>query len=296
MPVYNGEKFIAEAVESILNQTYQYFELFIVNDNSSDSTREIIEVYKKKFPGKINLIHLKQRLGAYGAMNTAMKYIKGEFIAPMDSDDISHPQRLEKEAGFLLDNPDIVVTGSWARIIDKNRNIVGKKVFGTSHKEIYSSFFTVYPIVHPSCMIRRSMLPDRGKLYQDTFGVNDDYYTFFTLLRLGKFSNIPEYLLDYRIHFDNSSLKNLKGNFFNTVKIRLEAVRNLGYKPDFFGFLGFLLQILLVSFTPEKVLLKIYLYIKGIHTPKELTNAVLGSVQYLLRFQLKYRLLFLRRV
>lgn len=284
MPVYNGEKFIAEAIESILTQTYQNFELLIVNDCSSDTTPDIIEAYKKMFPAKVYLIHLKNRHGAYGAMNAAMKYAKGDFIAPMDSDDISHPQRLEKEVEFLMSHPDTIVAGSFARIIDKNGSILGKKVFGTSHQEIYPSFFAVYPIVHPSCMIRRSMLPDKNKLYQDKFGINDDYYTFFTLLSLGKFSNIPEYLLDYRIHSGNCSMQNLKAKFFNTVKIRLTAVKNLGYRPDFSGFLRFLAQIIFVSLIPERLLLNIYLYIKGIYRPQDritkLAQKIIGIASF----------------
>lgn len=274
MPVYNGESFISEAIESILTQTYQDFELFIINDRSSDETSEIIKEYKKRFPQKIRLIQLNKRHGAYGAMNAAMKYAKGEFIAPMDSDDVSHPERLRKEVEFLLNNPDVIVVGSFARIIDKNKNVVGRKIFGITHQAIYSSFFYVHPIVHPSCMIRKNMLLQNDKLYQDIFGVNDDYYTFFTLLCLGKFANIPEFLLDYRVHLGNSSLQGLKSKFFNTVKIRLNAVRNLGYKPELSGYLRFLMQILLVSFIPEKVLLTIYLYIKGIHKPKDLVGVV----------------------
>lgn len=272
MPVYNGENFLAEAVESILAQTYKQFELFIVNDHSSDRTWEIAKSYRKRFSEKVNLIYLRRRHGAYGAMNVVMKKIRGEFIAPMDSDDISHPQRLEREVSFLLNHPGTIVVGSWARIIDKKGNAVGKKVFGTSHKEIYSSFFTVHPMVHPSCMIRRSMLLKKDMLYQNAFGVNDDYYTFFTLLDFGKFSNIPEYLLDYRIHLGNSSLQNLKGKFFNTVRIRFAAIRNLGYKPSLSSFLKFFAQILLVSLASEKVLLKVYLYIKGIYKFNDLIN------------------------
>lgn len=272
MPVYNGESFIKEAIDSILAQTYKHFELVIVNDNSSDSTYEIIEAYKSRFPKKIHLIHLNKRHGAFGAMNTAMKYIKGDYISPMDSDDISHPERLQKEVEFMVNNPDTIVVGSFARIIDKNGKIVGKKAFGISHREIYSSFFDVHPIVHPSCMIRRKMLPRKDKLYWDEFGVNDDYYTFFTLLNKGKFANIPEYLLNYRIHLGNSSLQNLKQKFFTTVRIRLLAIKDLGYKPDFVGVLKFFIQVLFVSFIPEQILLRFYLHIKGISISKEATK------------------------
>lgn len=274
MPVYNGERFIAEAIESILAQTYKHFELFIVDDYSSDRTSEIAETYRLKVPDKIHLIHLKKRCGAFGAMNVAMKHASGEFIAAMDSDDVSHRERLKKQVKFMLNNPDTIVVGSFARVIDDRGNIIGRKVFKTDHRAIYSSFFAVHPIVHPSCMIRRKLLSDPKSLYWDEFGVNDDYYTFFTFLNRGKFSNIPEYLLNYRIHSGNSSLQNIKHKFFTTVKIRLLAVKNLGYKPDFAGLLKFTAQILFVSLMPEKTLLQLYLYIKGIHQPNDLIKVV----------------------
>lgn len=278
MPVHNGENFIREALDSILGQTYQSFELFIVNDRSTDNTYNIITEYQKRSPKKIHLIHLKKRQGAFGAMNLAMKHIKGDFIAPMDSDDISAPERIEKEVEFMKENPEIVVAGSFARIIDAKGNIVGKKVFATSHDAIYSSFFTVHPIVHPACMIRRSLLPRGNKLYWNEFGVNDDYYTFFKLLNSGKFANIPEYLLNYRLHQGNSSLKNLKQKFFTTVKIRLLAVKDFGYRPDLGGLLTLLLQIAFVSLVPEKVLLKLYLLVKGIYLPVFLTKRAVEPV------------------
>lgn len=282
MPVYNGEKFIAQAIVSILAQSYQNFELLIVDDCSFDNTAKIIKYYQKRFPKKIHLIHLRKRHGAFGAMNIALKHAQGRFIAPMDSDDISHPERLQKEVEFLISHPESVVVGSFARIIDEYGNVIGAKTFGIGHKQIASSFFTVNPIVHPSCMIRRSLLSNNNKLYHDIFGVNDDYYTFFTLLSRGEFSNIPQYLLDYRIHSGNSSLQNLKSKFFNTVKIRLRAVYKLGYRPNLINILKFLIQIALVSIIPDKLLLNIYLYIKGIHRP---AHAVLKFKQaYLLKY------------
>lgn len=274
MPVRNGEKFVAEAIDSILNQTYQDFEMFIINDDSTDGTKAIIEAYQNRFPDKIKLINLKNRHGAFGSANLAMKKISGEFIAPMDSDDVSHPERFEKEVGLLLSNPEVIVVGSWARVIDSKSRVIGEKVFETDHNEIYASFFNVHPIVHPSCMIRRSMLPQKNRLYQDKFGVNDDYFTLFTLLGLGKFANIPEYLLNYRVHLENSSLQRLKSKFFNTVKIRFTIIRHFGYKPSLASILEFIMQMLVITLIPEVVFQKLYFYVKGINTSKNPTRII----------------------
>lgn len=286
MPVRNGSFFVAQAIESILSQTYKNFELIIVNDHSRDNTFAIIEKYRQSYPKKIKVIHLTKRRGAYGATNVAMSQAKGEFIALMDSDDVSHPKRLEKQVEFLLQNKDVIIVGTQARIIDRDGNIIGVKTFPTDHKEIYQKFFEVFPIVHPSCLIRRDLLPKKNRLYKNKFGINDDYFTFFTLLKHGKFHNLPEYLFDYRIHSGNSSLKSLKQNFYNTIKIRLVAVTKYNFKPTLGDLIKFLCQILLVTPLPESILRNIYFLIKGVHVsgeskvtlPKKLSFA-LGEIK-----------------
>lgn len=269
MPVYNGSLFVRPAIESILAQTYQNFELIIVNDLSTDDTPVIIERYRQLYPKKIKVIHLRKRHCAYGAANVAMHHAKGEFIAPMDADDVSHPRRIEKQVEFFLQNNEAIVVGTQVRIIDKEGRIIGEKTFPASHREIYKKFLEVYPIVHPSCMIRRSLLPKKNRLYENKYGVNDDYYTFFVLFRYGKFFNLPDYLLDYRIHFGNSSLQNLKQKFYNTVKIRLVAMIKLNYRPTLSGLVKLLGQILLVTILPESLLIDVYLIIKGINISKK---------------------------
>lgn len=267
MPVYNGEVYIRSAVNSILNQTYRNFELIIVNDSSTDSTSDILSDFKKRYP-KIKIINLNSKHGPFGAINLAMRQAKGEFIAPMDSDDISHPKRLEKQVQFMLDNKDVIVVGTHARIIDGKGNVIGKKTFATKHNDIYRQFFEVHPIVHPSSMIRRSLLPNKNTIYYNRFGINDDYFTFFNFLTYGKFANIDEFLFDYRIHLKNHSLQNLKGKFFNTLRIRLIAVTKLGYKPTLGGLMKFSGQIILATFLPEPQLFTLFLFSKGIYSPQ----------------------------
>ncbi len=270
---------MAEAIDSILNQTYKKFEFIIVNDNSTDSTLEILRNYKKRYP-KLRIISLNSRHGPFGAINLALKYAKGEFIAPMDSDDISHPQRLEKEVKFLLNNKDVIVVGTHARIIDGEGNVVGKKTFATNNDNIYRQFFEVHPIVHPSSMIRRSLLPKKDAIYYNKFGINDDYFTFFNFLTYGKFANIDEFLFDYRIHLKNNSLQKLKGKFFNTVKIRLIALTKLGYKPTVGGLIKFSGQIIIVPLLPESWLFTLFLISKGIYSPQNKLVKLMQKINF----------------
>lgn len=268
IPVHNGCVYVKQAIESILSQSYQNFELIIIDDHSTDNTLEIIKQYGKLYSNKIKVIRVKKRLGAYGAANVAIRQAKGEFIAPMDSDDVSHPERLKEQIEFFLHNKETIVVGTQARIIDKEGIVIGKKIFPLTHEEIYKKFLEVFPIVHPSCMIRRSLLPKKNQLYKNKYGVNDDYYTFFTFFEYGKFYNLPECLFDYRIHSGNSSLQNIKQKFYNTVKIRLVALFKLHYRPTFISLMKFFGQIFMVTTLPESMLTRVYLLIKGVYTPQ----------------------------
>ncbi len=267
MPIYNGSFFADQAIESILKQTYKNFEFLIIDDGSTDGSWNIIKSYKKRYSKKIKIYRLKKNRGAFGAVNSILRQAQGEFIAPMDSDDISNKKRLEKQIKFMVENPEVIVLGTQALVIDKNGEMIGKKTYPCDNKRIYKEFAIVHPIVHPSCMIRRKLLPDKNCLYEDKFGVNDDYYTFFKLFNYGKFANLPEYLLSYRIHGANSSFQNLKEKFFNISKIRIKAWKELNYKPGLEAIFAFMAQFLLVLVIPGSLLNQIYLLMRGMYSP-----------------------------
>ena len=142
MPVYNADGYLVEAIESILNQTYQNFELIIVDDASTDNTEQMISQFKKQNSKKIKAIRLKKNLnkGGDACANLAFQKAKGQFIARMDADDIAHPKRLEKQLKFLLKNPDIFMVGSQAWVINKKGEIIGEKKVPLTSKEIYQNY------------------------------------------------------------------------------------------------------------------------------------------------------------
>ena len=268
MPVYNGSIFMAKAIESILHQTYAHIEFLIVDDGSTDDTAKILKRYKKASPKKIRLFRMKKNSGAFAATNFAFSHAKGTYIALMDSDDISHRRRIEKEVAFLEIHPDVILVGTNARIIDGKGRIIGKKHYPSDHENLYKIFAWVNPIVHPSAMIRRSLLPTVPYLYHTNFGVNSDYYTFFEWLNLGKFANLPDDLFSYRIHGTNSSLQNLKEKFYTITKIRLEAVTKLHYRAPAWLFPAMAVQMLVVLLLPEAVLRELFFYVRGIKEPR----------------------------
>lgn len=271
MPVYNAGKFLGPAIDSIVAQTYKRIELIIVDDASTDDSWKTVQAYKKRYPKLIRAYHIAKQTNSAGngATNFGLTKARGEFVARMDSDDISYPTRIEKQVTYMLANPGTILVGAQATVIDKNGRTIGVKNMPTTHEAIYKQFGVLHPIIHPSVMIRRSLLPNPDRIYAMKWDVNDDYYTFFKLLGHGQFANLPEYLLKYRIHGNNLSLINPKEKFQNSVNIRLEAVRQLGYQLSPMAMVLMLLQYIVVSLIPSQLVVPTYMFFRGMtHKPQ----------------------------
>ncbi len=268
MPVYNAGVFLRESIESILKQTYKHFELIIVDDASTDGSWKIIQRFKKRYPSIIRAYQLKNQLnkGGDACANIAYKKARGKFIARMDADDIAVPERLEKQVAFLLDKPDVIMVGSQAHVINRKSKVIGEKNVPLTHDKIYENYFIFHPMIHPTVMIRKRMLPKRPYLYKIKYSANNDLYTFFEFLNFGKFANLKEKLLCYRIHGGNDSLTKPKERFLNTVNIRFTAMAKYGYRPTIKGFMTTIVQFIIISLMPERLIVPIYLYTKGIYT------------------------------
>ena len=266
MPVYNAGDFLVEAIESILNQTYQNFEFIIVDDNSTDGSNRIIKRYQKRYPKKIKLIQMTKTLNCGGdrCANEGIKLATGKYIARMDADDIAHKDRLTRQVSFLEKNPKVFLLGSTAYVVDKNATLIGEKKEPLSYTDIYRSYCTFHPLIHPSVMLRRIY---RGKpfAYEIRYSANNDYYTFFKILCRGAcFANLPDKLLYYRIHGRNDTFVNIKEKFLNTLKIRMLMVLKYGYRPTPKDIATSVVQSITLLLLPEFLTAKLYLLTKGI--------------------------------
>jgi len=270
MPVYNAGKFLAPAIESIIRQTYEHIELIIVDDASTDDSWEIVKAYRRRYPKLIRVyrVHKQTNSAGNGATNLGLTKARGQFIARMDADDLSYPERIEKQVAYMTAHPVTIVLGTQAKVIDKHDKIIGVKNMPTTHDAIYEQFGILHPLIHPSVMIRRSLLPYADKIYAMKWDVNDDYYTFFRLLNYGAFANLPEYLLKYRIHGNNLSLNNPKEKFMNSIKIRLDAMRQ-GYHMSLSSMLIMFVQFAMLSITPSGLIVPVYMFVRGMNQKPE---------------------------
>jgi glycosyltransferase involved in cell wall biosynthesis len=247
MPVYNGERFIRDAIASILQQSFEDFELLIINDASTDRTVKIVETYTDP---RIKLIHNETNLSVCPTRNRGLDLARGKYIACLDSDDISFPTRLEKQKIFLDDNQNIALVGSWAEIIDKNGNSQGIKTFLTDSPLIKWKLLFCNTFINSSIMFRKnSVLSLQG--YDPAYDSTEDYDLCSRISFQHELTNIPEVLVKWRTWEGNLtssrtgeqkelarkiSRRNLQHVWGETVDIRvLESFKLLysGVKADF---------------------------------------------------------------
>lgn len=195
MSVYNAEKYLDEAIESILNQTHKDFEFIIINDGSIDKSLEIIEKYKQQ-DERIVLIS-RENKGLIASLNEGIEKARGKYIARMDADDISLPKRFEEQLKIMENDKEIVVCGSWINVFGENRKEKISKYFQYD-KQIKANLIMSCCFAHPSVMMRRDAFVDNNIWYDENFKNAEDYHLWTQLAKVGKFYNTPKVFLNYR--------------------------------------------------------------------------------------------------
>jgi len=224
MPVYNGEKYLKESIESILNQSFNDFELLIINDKSIDRTEEIIKECAGK-DDRIRLIQNQNQKGLPGALNTGLAAARGYYIARADADDINRPYRLKMEYELLEAHPQIRIVGGGYAPFNENGHRIN--IFHpASSIEIAWRFISNTYFCHPSVMFRREIIEDIGG-YPDVGA--EDFAFFSKIVRQYRCANLKKILIQYREHQTNYSI---------TAKDRVrESVKNT-FKENYLYYTG----------------------------------------------------------
>lgn len=210
MAVYNGEFYLRESIDSILNQTFKDFEFLIIDDCSTDLSRDVIRPYCDP---RIRFIVNSKNLGLIKTLNYGLELARGEYIARQDQDDISHPTRLEKQVAYLNSNPDVVLLGTRVNSIDQDgrrSEPFGCATVSSEHAIRWQSMFD-NPFVHPSVMMRSDIVHNVGG-YDEHFAECEDFDLFSRLLNNSKATNLKEALLDYRYHHASMDANRTKEN------------------------------------------------------------------------------------
>lgn len=230
MSVYDGDRFLRESIESILSQTFTDFEFIIVNDASTDKTADILKAYSFRDP-RIKIITNKTNLGLTKSLNIGIKESTGEYIARMDSDDISLPERIEKQVKFLDENKDHGVVGALVYAIDET----GKRIDGfknwiheIDNKTIQKKLIKRNVVVHPLAVVRKSTLDLVGG-YDESFRYAQDYDLWFRIAMISKIHNLPEFLMNYRMSNSSITTSKNKHQAQCAFRARLNAIKRGQY-------------------------------------------------------------------
>lgn len=230
MSVYNGEKYLKEAIDSILKQSYKKFEFIIINDGSTDNSFNILKKYKE-IDNRIVLVENSTNKGLIYSLNKGLSISKGDYIARMDADDISEKKRFEEQVNFLNENKEIAMCGTYIKMFKNNWKFL-KKNFKTEtdfEKIRIQLLFRNY-IAHPTVMIRKNIIKKYDLKYDLEDKGMEDYSMWLYLIQFEKIGIIPKYLLKYRFLGNSISSKTLKD--FENHKMKLKNIyrKNLNSK------------------------------------------------------------------
>lgn len=202
MSVFNGEAYVADAIESILKQSYKDFEFIIIDDGSTDRSLEIIEHYEHS-DSRIVLIRQSNQ-GLVAALNLGMKVAKAPLIARIDADDIALEQRLEKQVHYMDAHSKVLALGSSIRIIDEQNSLLRDVIYPTGTDTVAESMRKGCKVAHPSVIFRKDAVLHLGG-YREICRHAEDYDLWLRLIEIGEIDNLEEPLLLYREHSNKIS-------------------------------------------------------------------------------------------
>lgn len=224
MSVYNAEKYLQEAIESILSQSYSDLEFIIVNDGSVDSSLSIIHSFKDS---RIHLIDNQGNKGLIYSLNTAFKKASGKYIARMDADDVSLPERLERQVKFMEENPRIGICSCdyWQFSETGSQRYQAL----SNHDEIFSYMLFNCSVVHPTLMIRKDLIEKQPVLFDSRYPHAEDYELWSRLLFECRFSAVNTVLLKYRLHAQQVTNKHKLTQQLTANHVRANMLKKAGF-------------------------------------------------------------------
>jgi glycosyltransferase involved in cell wall biosynthesis len=226
MPAYNGEQYIAEAIDSVLSQTFENFELIVVDDGSTDRTQEIVARYDD---ARIRYeLNDRNRRIVY-TLNKGIQMAKGKFIARMDADDICFPERFERQVAYMEQHPDIGLCASGMILFG---NVSREMAYPVTPEEIscHLAFYSCIP--HPTVMFRREMFIRKGLLYSEEMGEAEDYELWARASQYIRMANIGQPLLRYRMHPHQGTVVNQVGVSLYSDNVRRSQLARLHIVPS----------------------------------------------------------------
>jgi len=227
MPVYNNEKYLRPAIESILSQTFADFEFLIINDGSTDQSEEIIKSYED---ARIRYDKNEINSGIIVTLNKGIDMARGEYIVRMDGDDISLPSRLQIQFDFMEKNQNLGVSGGRIESIGK---ITGHTPITLIEPEqIKANLIFSTPFSHPSVIIRKKILIDNNLRYDENYPHAEDYELWTRVTEISQLGNSDKKILKYRLHDESICGKYSDEQAKSAEKVRIKLLAKLDIRPS----------------------------------------------------------------
>lgn len=228
MPAYNAEKYIGEAIESVLNQTFKDFEFIIIDDCSTDRTSEIIKEYTAR-DARISYFRNEKNLMISHTLNRGISLSKGKYVARMDADDWSYPDRLQKQYDYMELHPEVGVSGGTMEVCNEKLEAIGFRKYNLTDTQIRKKLFRYSPFSHPLVIFQTDILKNNNLEYGPVLAIAEDYDLYFRVGMFSQFGNMPDTLIKYRMVAKGTSISKARTQERLTLYIRLKAVFEYGY-------------------------------------------------------------------
>jgi glycosyltransferase involved in cell wall biosynthesis len=222
MPVHNAERYLSEAIESVLGQSFGALELVIIDDGSTDGSPAIAERFAHGDP-RVKLLRNPRNLGIVATRNRAFEAAdaRSEYFAIMDGDDVCLPDRIARQVEFLDSHPEHALVGGNTLIIDEQGRVIGERVYPSEHAQIVKVIARYNPIAQPTVMLRRSALAQVGT-YDERYARCQDYDLWLRTAARFKLANLPVFTLKYRISATQGKRVRLRDSLRYTIQIQRE--------------------------------------------------------------------------
>ncbi len=232
MSVFNGERFLREAVESVLGQTLTDIELIVVDDGSTDATAEILDEYAAADARVV--IETQANSGRAGARNRGFDLARAPLVAVLDADDIAPAERLDVQQSFLQAHGQVGGVGGAVAFIDDEGRMFAEWRYPFSHDEISRAFESATPLAHPATMMRAAAFEAVGG-YRPVFAIAEDLDLLLRLAAVHELANVPEVMLRYRVHSDQGSVQQVELQTLESLAARVAVRARRNGQPDPLG-------------------------------------------------------------
>lgn len=272
IPVYNGSKYLKEAVKSVEKNSYKNIEIILVNDGSKDKSKELCIKLKRKYKN-IRFYSFKKNRGLSNVLNYAIKKAKGKYIARLNQDDIMTSTRLASQVYFLENNSEYVLVGGHLELINNKAKTIDILSYPQTDQEIRNNWLYLNAFADPAVMYRKSIFLKCGN-YDQNFYPADDYHLWFRMGQFGKLANLNIIVTKFRVHDQAATVRSHKRMIESTKKVHEWASENI-QRPGLMVKVYWIFKYYLSIYSPPQLNFYIYRFVKKLVFMKSQVESIL---------------------